>query len=369
MAFTAATVFQLVCLVTWTVLSTTPNNEKHTVFAQFFTSLASIESTASTASLSFAIGLFEVLQATAPPTIWFFKGLPTKSSSSLKDLWVLYALVLEKNGCRPKIYIGSATSASGGARQRFQQYDLGLLIPRYVQDAFDAGYTITHKGLLCWIARPSAALVPVSRLLFLALEAAFAYIFWAMRSRTRHWGMGHICFWDRHTLEYDGLCSHCSLNEGIHGDFDLSAEQLEAQAVDKENKRLKMKADNATNHHHKQMETNYADYIDNAIGRKMKSRALNPDLDRKAETARNAKARAEKSFHCVRCDLSFTRQTVLEDHYKTEKHIRKEHEHNNPFRCGPCNIGYANQSNLTRHYKSDRHIANVAAAQPGLGLD
>ncbi|KAK3330397.1 hypothetical protein B0H66DRAFT_543772 [Apodospora peruviana] len=38
-----------------------------------------------------------------------------------------------------------------------------------------AGYTITHKGVLCWASRPSATLVPVTCLLFILLETTMAY--------------------------------------------------------------------------------------------------------------------------------------------------------------------------------------------------
>ena len=163
---------------------------------------------------------------------------------------------MEKPSYRPRIYIGSKTSASQVASQRFQQYELGLLLPHYVEAALEEDYKITHKGLLCCIPKPAAALVSVNRLLFLALEATFAYVFWAMKTHTGTYGVSHICLWDRDTLEYDGLCSHSALNEGIRGDFNLIAEQLEAQAIEKEQKRLALNAENATNHHFKQMEEN-----------------------------------------------------------------------------------------------------------------
>jgi len=61
------------------------------------------------------------------------------------------ALVLEKPGCKPKVYIGSGTSWSLGVVGRFKQYDDGFLLPVYVEKALDEGYEIVSKGLLCWI--------------------------------------------------------------------------------------------------------------------------------------------------------------------------------------------------------------------------
>jgi len=50
--------------------------------------------------------------------------------------------------------------------------------------------------------------------------------------------MAHICPWDdRKVLESDGSCSHCALNEGLCGNFDLTAEELEIDAVEREQKR------------------------------------------------------------------------------------------------------------------------------------
>lgn len=218
MAFEASTLLQLVVLITWTCLSDTPFSQKNILFAQLFPDQFALEEVASTVSLVFSPSLFEVLKAATPPTIQFFKSLPTDASSSR---WGIYVLVLEKPSCRSKIYIGSGINSFGGVYNRLKQYDDGFLLPHHVKAALDEGYTIVHKGLLCWIPLPSAGTTPVKRLLFFALEATFSYMFWAMRARARDYSMGHICLWDRKALEYDGCCSHCCLNEAILGDFDL----------------------------------------------------------------------------------------------------------------------------------------------------
>lgn len=292
MAFEAAILFQLVLLITWTCLSDTPFNQKNTLFAQFFTSQAALEEVASTASIVFCPDLFEVLQAVTPPTIQFFKSLPTDTSSYR---WGIYAIVLEKPSCQSRVYIGSGTNTSGGVCARLKQYDDGLLLPRYTESSLNEGFTIIHKGLLCWIPKPTAAKRPVNRLLFFALEATFTYIFWAMKAFTRDYGMAYICLWDHNTLEYNGCCSHCALNEAIIGDFHLSAEELETQAIEKEQKRLAMKAENAMNHHYKQMATNYDEYIGEAGTRVARSRANNPGRDRVLQANRIEKAEATKT--------------------------------------------------------------------------
>ena len=259
MAFEAATLLQLVLVITWTVLWDTPAIQKHHLFTHFITSQAVLEEIALTTSIVFALGLFNVLQAAAPPTIKYFKTLPTDISKR----WAVYLLVLEKPSCRPKIYIGSGTESLRGIQDRFRQYRSGNALPAWVKKVLKEGYTIVYYGLLCWIPLPTAALQPKLRLLFLALEAAFAYLFWAMRTVTKYYGMAHICRWDREDLDYDGLCSHYCLNEGIPRDYELSAEQLEALSVEKNKKRKADQLEISSNWHYQQMETDYDEYRDN----------------------------------------------------------------------------------------------------------
>ncbi|KAI7323033.1 hypothetical protein KC315_g8626 [Hortaea werneckii] len=363
MAFQADTILQLVCLITWTVVSGTPLEKKHEAFAQVLPSLLVLEAVASSASFFFAPGLYEVLQSASSPTLAFFKGLPSDlswSNAQLRDRWVVYAIVLEKPDRRPRVYIGTATQKDYGSRSRMQHYDNAYLLPRWVAHALKEGFEITHKGFICWIPRPTADMVPVRRLLFKALEASFTFYFWAMKSRYFDWGMEDISPWDRHNLEYDGLCSHSSLYEDVLADFDLTPEQLIAQAADREAKRLKLKAENATNHHFKQMETNYDEYIGEAIGRKMKSRALNPHLDQIAERTREDRIRDEKRFYCALCDEAFTRQSILDTHLASPKHERMKEYDTAKYKCTTCKKPLSSQQKLNEHNKGVKHRAMVA---------
>jgi hypothetical protein len=86
-------------------------------------------------------------------------------------------VTLEKFGRCPKIYVGSGANTRAGVSERLDQNDSrGKYTPRCVAKAIDAGYLITHKGLLCWAPIPSSALVPLLRVLFLALEAIFTCV-------------------------------------------------------------------------------------------------------------------------------------------------------------------------------------------------
>ena len=68
----------------------------------------------------------------------------------------------------------------------------------------------------------------MSRLLFVAMEAALSFLFWAMKSQDKDYGMSTYCPWPRGSISYDGLCSRDPLIEMVVGNFDLSSEQLEA---------------------------------------------------------------------------------------------------------------------------------------------
>ncbi|KAG5750909.1 hypothetical protein H9Q70_006458 [Fusarium xylarioides] len=353
-----STIMEFMMILTWACLSETPYYSKNLLFAMFFTSLQVMAEIAGEASLEFVPGLLDVVQSVVPPTIEFFKSLPTAELSQ----WGVYAIVLKKPGCSPKLYIGSGTSTSG-VHARLNQYSQRCLsmFPSGVQAAFEDGYAITHRGLLCRIAMPTPACAPLNRLLFIALEATFGFLFWAMRPQKEYPGMDKVRLWDPAILEYEGICTHSSLTEQVRGDFNLTAEELEAHAAERKKRFLELKAINNSNWHYRQMATNYDAYITAANERVYRSRANNPGRN----TANAAKHRAiafrEKKYYCKDCELPYSSSHALLDHYKTSKHKRKLVDSDNPFFCRPCNKGLNNKSNHTRHNEGDRHIKIVAA--------
>ncbi|EPE29223.1 Glutathione synthetase ATP-binding protein [Glarea lozoyensis ATCC 20868] len=300
----------LVIAFLWACLSETPVSQKHTQFARQFTSHDVLYEIASMASLCFAPGLLEVLMNATPPPFGFFQKLPTEDYKR----WGIYLVLLEKPSCRTRIYVGSGTNRHWGVSYRFDQYDRDCKLPSLVSKSLDEGYTIVRKGLLCWAPLPSAGQVPITRLLFIALEAVFTYMFSAMSVTSRDNVMGHICPWDRATLEYDGICSHSCLKEGFPDNFKLTVEQLEADAVDKEKKRVELKAINANNYHHKQMETNYDEYMTAANARVAKSRALNPGRDAEHQARRIAENLEKKTYRCETTYNASTHDVTFDDH-------------------------------------------------------
>jgi len=171
------------------------------------------------------------------------KRHPCRSSKvfhqGLENKWAVYLLVLEKPNCRSRIYVGSGTEQIRGVAYRFNQYNTQTGLPKFIKKSPDEGYTIQHKGLLCWSSLPQAADVPITRLVFVALEATFTHVFWALRGQTDlGYSMTGMFAWARDSLEYDGCCSHNSLSETFAGDLGMSAEDLEAKMLEQTRKKL-----------------------------------------------------------------------------------------------------------------------------------
>ncbi|KAL6793863.1 hypothetical protein J3E68DRAFT_405325 [Trichoderma sp. SZMC 28012] len=64
-----------------------------------------------------------VLTSSSPPSIGFFRSLRRPLPG--EKLWAVYAILYEKPGYSPKLYIGSGTNSAAGVRSRLRSYDLG----------------------------------------------------------------------------------------------------------------------------------------------------------------------------------------------------------------------------------------------------
>lgn len=144
-----ATVHEYILWVTWSLLTLVPKMLKNPVHDMLYPTQDVLEDMLS--KVTFAAGLIDVLLSSSPPTIDFFKSLPTHS----KNLWGVYLILLEKASCRPKIYIGSSVKVAG-MNTRFTSYNDGHPSPQCVQHTIDNGFTITYKGVLCWTTVPTS---------------------------------------------------------------------------------------------------------------------------------------------------------------------------------------------------------------------
>ena len=134
---------------------------------------------------------------------------------------------LELDEERPQAYVGSGTAQdNGGVVRRLRNYELGTQLPKYVKSVMQLGYTGTSLGVMLSIPVRPPDLVRCARAFIRLMEATFKYGFWAVyctKDDHHQYAMEHNAFWDRRTLDWDGLCSHTPLKESIGP---LSAESL-----------------------------------------------------------------------------------------------------------------------------------------------
>lgn len=364
-------IFGYVLWLVWTCLSMTPTKLQNPFFAMVVTAQDVLEKMMTDSLVTFAPGLIDVLLSDDPPTIAFFKTLPTYATGR----WADYLLVLEKPGCRPKIYVGAGTNKDYGVVSRFKNYKNKTSLPGAVKKALDDGYRITFKGLLCWAPIPSAQRRFSTRVLFYAMEAAFSIALWAMQSKTKDYGMPHLCRWSPEDLEYDGLCTHISLADTIKGEEEgLTPEQINAklaetelrQAEQRKAKYEREKTENFTEWQAK----NHRNYL--KAGHE-KTAAWN--------TKAKAKAKASGKYFCEPCKANFHSPAALNDHKTTKKHINntkpssKVFKHTDikaradanrkakKFYCPTCNMAFGNKQQLGVHLDSQRHKNKVSASK------
>jgi hypothetical protein len=108
MVFYAVDIFSLILFLVWQCLNTTPKKQKSWIYSRVFPSQVVLESILACASIIFAPALFETLQ---------------NASGRISKRWAAYVIVLEKQGCRPKLYVGSGTQAQRGVSNRLVQYN------------------------------------------------------------------------------------------------------------------------------------------------------------------------------------------------------------------------------------------------------
>lgn len=332
----------LVWLV-WTCLSLTPGGMKNAVFATIIPTQDVLEELVTRSSVVMSVGFLSVVRAATPPTLSFFKSLPTITT---RDAWAVYVLVLEKAGCRPVIYIGSGTDKDRGVAGRFYDYKHIYRHPLTMRMLTQSGYTITHKGCLCWSPIPPLNEQYRFRLFFVAIEAAFSILFWAMKSRTKDYYMPNLCPWSLDTVEYDGCCSHIALKEGPRGpDQDLTLEQLTALEVARvaHNRTVRLAAVRRIEDNNRATRRHVCNYCNVVF---------------KSTTEENNHNITEKHLNNVK---GITKQTVAKD--TRNRAWAEGNKASRRFTCDLCGINTPTKAHLNSHFKTKKHARNVATAK------
>lgn len=323
---------EVIASLLWACLSGAPDvSHFNPVFSILISSIEIAEEYMQNAALTFAPGLLDAVESATPPSLAFFKSLPLFTGFC----WAVYAIVFEKPGYPPKVYVGKSTNHHG-ANTRMRDYDLKMRLPWYIKAAFDEGYVITHKGFLCYKRNPTPSQYAIVEPVILALEATFAFFFWAMRARTKDYAMSHARGWDLDAFQYEGLCSHSPLGEGLSW-CDLTTEQAEAVAAERR------------------------------------------QAKRASDTRKLAKAKATKKFNCKTCKRAFNTRNQKDRHDGTPYHksrldgvrIAKTPQAKSMaksvnlkrFPCHLCEYYAPNDNKLQRHLDTDKHKFKVIAAK------
>jgi DNA-directed RNA polymerase subunit RPC12/RpoP len=367
----AVAILEYMVWLVWSCLSEMNPKLKNPVFDMVLTSSAVIAQLMSSSLVVFAPGLLDVLLSETPPTVAYFMSLP----KDIEKRWAVYLLVLTKLNCRPRIYIGSGTAKKRGVALRFYQYDQKIALPCSIERTLNEGYTIASKGLLCWAPVPSALIRFPLRALFLAIESVLSLALWAMVSRSKDYGMPHLCPWDLSTMEYDGCCNHIAFIERVNGEEEgLTVEQIaEKQKEMDERQKLQSKITHSTAY----FSFKLRDFAGWQAQRRKYTTQRSRDSVKASKKKSGAKAKATGQYRCEPCGKSFEGINALDAHKRTNVHRDKvngvkktvklpynkawvaNNKATKRYHCGTCNKTFNNSTHLNDHNNTDTHIDKV----------
>jgi hypothetical protein len=357
-----SSVHEYVLWLSWGLLTLVASALKNPVHDLLFPTQDVMENLLS--DMTFAPGLLDALLSKLPPTIDFFKSLPTHP----EDSWGVYLIALEKAACRPRIYIRSATGQFGGFSRRFKDYKYLGRMPQYVKKAVDEGYAITYKGVLCWTTIPTASLRFQLRSLILILETVFSLAFWAMKSRSKTYGMPSLLSWTLDDVQYDGCCGHTAIGEMVWGETEgLTVDQIAAKQAEMD---IRRKEQDKLTRQRYYARRNAADFEG---WRQRKNAQLKKSND---------KMRGSKKFACAPCGMAFASQFALNTHKSRDIHITRvsgvkkskvykapdqkrrsdELKSTKTHYCAVCDASFASKSALDKHNNGPKHIKRAAEA-------
>lgn len=210
--------------------------------------------------------------------------------------------------------LGSGINSVYGVRARLRDYDRHATLPRFVNLAFQAGYKITRRGLLCWAPIPPVVLVPSARLRFLALEAVFCILFFA-GPKSLDPACSSILLWKRESVDWRGLYSHVPFMELPEG-LDMTDDELLEYAE----KRPQRKNELSRLYVQRAKAKDLKGYLACRLRDKMRWTRLHPERVSEIGVGVRARARASERFRCETCDINLDSITALNKHLNTQAH-------------------------------------------------
>jgi hypothetical protein len=350
-------------------------------FTRIFRERANFDNIAKSCSISLPTSVQTIMDSDKPPPFSFFKSLPAASPI----VWGIYAVCLEKEHEKPLLYIGSGTSGSLGVRSRVASYKSGKAgLPINIRRTFDKGFHISHIGLLCWGAIPSAGLVPGARGFYLAVEAAFTMIFHAKYIMVCDIHADPFLPWPQATVPWIPACSHLSLTEAIQGSLDATSEELEFMAAIRLARLKKQALVNSQEHRSRKRAVSIDAYRAHDRVQKNAWSAKNRGKLRKVSSQNREKNKNSARFRCDTCDMNLQSAHALEKHNGTQQHqdrvagvpkrppskyaaaakaVLVAAKENKLHYCSTCDKAFGNKFSLDRHNATPRHLKTLQEAQ------
>ncbi len=181
-------------------------------------------------------------------------------------------------------------------------------------------------------------------------------------NQANDYGMRHICPWDRSTLEYDGLCSHCCLNESILGDYELSEKEVEELNAKKMMKRKADATEYQAEYRVMRMANDPGQFGGMATERMREYWAADPEKLQQQDKKRKRAIVESKEFYYELCKVALDGEHALEKHNGLVKHLKKEEYLAKPHVCTLCSWGCDQLGHYNQHPKSVRHLKMEAEA-------
>lgn len=346
----------------WKVVQWTPANRKSPPVKATLTSQPAIEELLTQFSVEFSPGVADAIRNLhhAPSTPEFFQTLPTISD---EKCWAVYCLYMtnpnhpERYG---RLYVGVGSHFIDGVMARKQQYETGESLPVLVDEAMSEGYVINHFGRFCRLPIPPEDDIKKTRTVLKGLEAAFTLAFGAMNSESDDYSLQEYRFWSMDSLDFDSLCTHTPLMEGIHGaQKQFSKQYLDTLASEK--------AKRATLRRQAQRM------------RSRDRRREHPELVKASKDRHRTKMKALHKYHCTTCNMNFENNTTLQIHFASKTHLdrlagrkpsrkslnakknRAKQKLRKVYYCAVCDVSCPEPSALAKHKTSKRHVNKVAA--------
>lgn len=282
--------------------------------------------------------------------------------------------------------MGSGTSAKSGIYARFQNYDRGIYLPRHVEAALNDGYSISHRGLLCWAPLPSAGLVPSARVRFVAVEAVFTFIFFAGVETKLDAIWTVFLPWKRESVDWLPLCSHTALMERPQGDPGMTEEQLEAYNAERKRRVKEQMAVVNKRYEEKERANDLEAYSARKRREKLAWTHKNKAKVSSIGAGVRARAIASRAHECKTCGITLQSVTALAKHLATKAHQEQERlaaggkpkavsaatlrsrrfaarkKASKAFYCATCDKAFNIKGHLTNHNTTKKHLEKVAAS-------